>query len=923
MGRPARDEVEPQVTVYYEWQPGDENHYHSAMRLPDPIATKFAPPVRPAHQIARAALLPRLDEAVSSRRLTLVHAPAGYGKTSLLAQWHRTLKDRGIEVLWVTLEEEESDAIRFADSLMVSIVGGRVGQNAPLRTATSAIVNRFLKCNGDTILILDDFQRAGSDAVCNFLRPLMRLLPPTVHIVISSRDRPQLGYAELTADDEFLEIGVGDLRFSREEAEVVLRNTAATSLTAEDVSRLVERTEGWPIAVQMTALSLRAGQDRGERISGFLGPDWQLASYLSEQVLAGLSSDLQEVITRTAILNRVNGELVNLLCNRSDGALILEKLEQQDLFIVPLDPEHITYRYHQLFADILTARLKRREPREFCRLHSVAARWFADHCQVLEAVRHAVSSEDSELLAQVLDAAGGWRMIPEGRMDTLVAGMAHVPEQVIARYPRLILARVYRLIKQGEMDAARISYDAFRLDHAGLAPDLLTEVNLVGEVLAEYENAPVKLDDLLAKEALIRSLPSHDHLMLSNVYEWLGGKYCECGWLERALEPIHRARSHHQALQSLYGELFTRFAEARILLAQGRLDEAGAILSTAAVDINNAYGPHSDLGANCAAHLAEVRFEQGDVEEANELLSWALPHVERSDGWFEVYASGFGAAVRAALAAGSDEVQGIIARMRITAARRHLTQLELLAGIQEVEATICTGRFGDAQARADLIGLDRLADAMREELPVYRQVAIAASLCRIKLRLCVDDHIAALNEIEEIRRWAQRHGHGRMLITLSILEARAHQIAGDTRKASARFDDAVSMSMFQGFVGPFLDCRRYLVLKSLDDGPHDAAEQETDRFREKYLRRLRRLLRSTSSGHRDSTILSAPELLTLTHLDKGYTNKEIARLLRVSPNTVKYRLKSLFAKMGVTSRRAAVQLSREQGLLSVPLGRER
>jgi LuxR family maltose regulon positive regulatory protein len=123
------------------------------------------------------------------------------------------------------------------------------------------------------------------------------------------------------------------------------------------------------------------------------------------------------------------------------------------------------------------------------------------------------------------------------------------------------------------------------------------------------------------------------------------------------------------------------------------------------------------------------------------------------------------------------------------------------------------------------------------------------------------------------------------------------------------------MSMFQGFIGPFLDCRRYLTLSSLEEGSAKESAHETDRFREKYLRRLRRLLRTTSSRHRESTILSAPELLTLTHLDKGYTNKEIARLLKISPNTVKYRMKSLFAKMGVTSRRAAVQLSREQGLL--------
>jgi LuxR family maltose regulon positive regulatory protein len=892
------------------------------MRLADPIATKFDHPVRSPHQVERAALLQRLD-AIASRRLTLVHAPAGYGKTSLLAQWHRTLKGRGIEVRWLTLEEEEADATRFADSLLFAIAGGRLGENTPLRAATSAIVNRLVTDPRETIIILDDFQRAESAAVCGFLRNLIRLVPATVHFVIASRDCPKLGNAELIAADEFLEIGAAELRFSLEEAEIVLRNVAAAPLTPEDVSRLVERTEGWPIAIQMAALSLRAGSGSGERISEFSGPDWQLASYLSEQVLAGLPPDIQSVVTRTAVLNRVNGELVNLLCDRADGALILEKLEQQNLFIVPLDREHITYRYHQLFADILSTRLKRLEPHTFSRLHSIAARWFSDRAQVLEAVRHALLSEDPELIAQVLDDAGGWRMIPEGRMDTLVTALDRVPEAVLTRFPRLILARVYRLIKQGEIYAARASYDSFRASaaHAGLAPDLCTEANLVGEILSAYENAPVRVEDLLAKEALIRSLPSNDHLMLSNVYESLGEKYCECGWLERALEPVRRARTHHKALQSLYGELFARFLEARIVLAQGRLEEAGAILDEAAADIQSAYGPRSDLAANCAAHLAEVRFEQGAVEEANALLDWALPHMERSDGWFEIYASGFGTAIRATLATGSEGVQPVIARMRDTATRRHLAQLELLAGIHEIEATMCTGRFGDAQGMANRLGIDRLADTMREEIPLYRQMAIAASVCRIKLRLCADDHAAAAPEIEAVQRWAQRHGHGRLLITLSILAVRAHQLAGDPRKAASCFDEAVSMSMFQGFMGPFLDCRRFLMLPSLEDGPRQAAERETDRFRERYLRRLRKLLRITSTSHRESHILSTAELLTLTHLDKGYTNKEIARLLNVAPDTVKYRMKSLFTKMGVSSRHAAVQLSREQGLLAAASSR--
>lgn len=883
--------------------------------LGDPILTKTAPSARPSQHVPRDLLIQRLADVVS-RRLTLVHAPAGYGKTSLLSQWHRLLVERGVEVAWLTLEEEESDAARFAEYLMVAIGGGTNGESMPTRAALSAIVNRLSLAERDTVLILDDFHRAESEDVLHFMRGLIKLAPARLHIVIASRDYPKLGQAVLAANEDLVEIGVDDLKFTLDEAQLLLNRASSEQLAGDDIARLVKRTEGWPIALQMTALSLRKGCDRAELIANFSGPAWELASYLSEQVLASLSPEIENIITRTAILERLNGDLVNLLCARTDGQMMLEQLEKQHLFLMPLDSQHLSYRYHQLFAQILRDRLARRDPVMFRQLHRQAANWFSSHGQMPEAVAHAIGASDEEFLAVILDDAGGWRMIPEGRIETLLAGLTHVSSATIARYPRLSLANVYRLIKQGEMTTARTSYDLFRnsVDRANLSPDLWTEVNLVGEVLSGYENAPVKREDLLAKEALILSLPSNDHLMLSNVCESLGEKYCDCGWLERAVEPTRRAREHHRALGSLYGEMFTRLLEARIRLAQGRLDEAQVVLKEAAADIHLAYGPRSDLAANCAVYQAETLFERDAIDEAMALLDWALPHMEQSDGWFEIYASGFCTAIRAAFGKSPAEAERLIAGMRTIADRRHLKQLQMLADIYEVEALIHAGRNDLASQRAQGIGVHEMAAAMHEEIPAYRQVAIAASVCLAKIHLCNGDHVAALSEIESTERWARQHGHGRLLITLCILAAYAHRLAKKPEPAIARFDEAVSMSMFQGFIGPFLDCWRFISLSATLDA-RQSTVRNTDRFRENFLRRLRKSLERYSAQSRESTLLSGPELSTLKHLDQGYTNKEIARLLRISPNTVKYHLKSLYEKLGVNSRRDAVRLSREQKLL--------
>jgi LuxR family maltose regulon positive regulatory protein len=622
-------------------------------------------------------------------------------------------------------------------------------------------------------------------------------------------------------------------------------------------------------------------------------------------VLASLPPETESIVTRTAILDRVTGDLVNLLCDRDDGAITLERLEQQGLFLVPLDAQHQAYRYHQMFAQILRDRLSRRDPATFRQLHCTAARHFSARGRHVEAIHHAVCTDDEELIATVLDEAGGWRLIPEGRMETLAGGLARLSEGMIARYPRLVLARVYRHIKQGEMDAARSSYDAFlkSVQPASLPADLWTEVVLVGDTLSEYEHAPVTLDDLLAKEALIRSLPSNDHLMHASVCESVGAKYCDSGWPERALEPTRQSRSHHRALAGSMANS-SRVFRGRIRLAQGRMDEAQATLADAAADIHGALArarPHRQPRGLPGRDPARA----DEVGEARALLDWALPHMEQSDGWFDVYASGFCTALRIAGPRRRGPVKSWSGCARSRAASP--ASAGLLSQICEVELLIHAGDVEGATARAREIGLNGLAEAMREETPLYRQIALAASVCLIKLRLAADDALGALSELKYSENWARQHGHGRVLIPLCVLAAHAHRLRGEAGKAIARFDEAVGMAMFQGFIAPFLDCWRFIPNSATSDS-RTASAGKTDRFRESFLRRLRKALERHSSHARVPALLSPPELSTLRHLDQGYTNKEIARLLNISPNTVKYRLKSLYEKLHVNSRHDAVRL---------------
>lgn len=888
------------------------------------IPTKIAPPVWMGDQVRRELLLSRLDGALA-RRLTLVHAPAGYGKTSLLAQWRQRHDDGSVLTAWLTLERDDSDPKRFARYVALALSGedARAGEGAPdsadlpPRAALSAIVRRIASEPRPVVLVLDDFHRAESPALVDFLGSLIRLAPENCRFIVASRDYPMLGQSVLAAEDQLLELAAGDLRFSAREAEALFARDPEQAIASADVQRILERTEGWPIALQLVFLSLRRGMDPGRLVAGLSGSGSELARYLSEQVLVGLPADMQDAVLRTALVDRLDGEVASRLCDRADGWAVLERLEQQGVFLTPHPGEGQAYRYHQLFAECMRERLARQDHGLFVALQRVAARWFADRGHVTEAVNHALQAEDEALLAAILEEAGAWRLIPRGLQSVAARGLERLSDPAVSARPRLVLARVYLAIKRGELGAARTDHDrlvaAMEMERPPV--DLANEIRIVGDVLAEYENAPVTLEDLLEREALLRSLPSSDHLMLGNVSESLGAKYYEGGWLERAMEPTLAAREHYQALGSLYSDLFTRFLEARIRRAQGRLKEASTILAAARGQIAGHFGDRSDLATNCAAFEADLLCEQDRLAEASALLAWSLPHMEQSDGWVDLYAAAYLTAARIACARGAmEEVAEALARARRLARRRRLDQLELLAGLCELQLLL---RHAGADARvrelAAAIGLDALADEMARESAVYRQVAIAASLCRSELALLDGDVDGALAELAALRRWASRHGAGRLLIEVDLLSAHGLLLGGDAAAAQSRFDEAVGMAMFQGIVRPFLDAWRYiepLARCALQGAPHG------DRFREQFLKGLARAMPARAPAAGAAGLLSEAEAAVVEPLCRGRSNKEIARLIGMSPDTVKYRLKSLFRKIGVSKRRDAVRVLRERGLVA-------
>ena len=894
------------------------------------IHTKAAPPRWMGDQITRDLLLAKLDGALDCR-LTLVHAPAGYGKTSLLSQWHSRY-DGKIRIAWLTLERDDKDLRRLTRYIILALdrAEGRSSEgedgpfmsgNVPPRASVSAIFNRLGLQTQPLVIILDDFHLVECDEINAVVRQLISLVPANCHFIVSSRDCPWLGQSILGAEEQLLELTAEDLRFSVTEAETLLKKTlggeSTDQLGEQDLLGIVERTEGWPIALQLAWLSLRRGADYRQLLDPFRSPGPELARYLSEQVLSTMPEDTQEFIMRTSLLGRLSGDLVNVLCDRTDGWIMLEKLEEQGMFLTPIDNSRQAYRYHQLFAEHMRERMEKRDG-AFCRsLHRRAAQWHAEQGDVAGAVSHAIQGDDDIMLATIMEEGGGWRLIPNGQLAMVERGLAKLPAAIVDSRVCLVLARVYLQIKSGELASARADYNGFvaRLGEEDLSADQWKEVRIVGDVLADYENEPTTLEELLTREGLLRTLPADDHLMLANLTETLAAQYYEGGWLERALEPTLAAREHYQAMGSSYSELFTRFWESRIRRAQGRFRDAAAILIGARAEIERNFGPHSDIAANCAAYEAELLYDQNDRSAATKLLEWAVPHMEQSDGWVDVYGAAYFTAARVLASQGMlDDALQMVARAHQLAQRRRLRQLELLAALCEIDLRIDYDPSPDnARALAAKIDLDSLASAVSEGVLQYRSVVTAAGLCRAKFNLIGRAYEAALSELSALRHWAIQHCAARVLIDINILFAHALRATGKTAEAHACFNDAIDTAMFEGIVRPFID-KALFTVPLLNDARRNHIQP--NRLRAQFLIAIGRGMAARRVDGTRTRPLNAAELEVLRHVSQGYSNKEIARLIGISRNTIKYRLKSVFKKIRVESRREAVRVAQQRGLIA-------
>src|SRR5215211_4399452 len=379
------------------------------------LETKLHVPRRRHGLVPRPRLSERLSRGTESA-LTLVSAPAGFGKTTLLAEWLAAAPADERSAAWLSLDQRDNDPALFWTYLIAALQTAAHGVGAgalsllqspqpPIEAVLATLLNDLHAISDDVVLVLDDYHVIDARDVQDGMAFLLGHLPPQIHLVIASRADPALPLARLRARRELVEIRAADLRFTPEEAATYLNGVMGLELTARDVAALEGRTEGWIAALQLAALSMQGRDDIAGFIAGFAGEDRYIVDYLVEEVLQRQPDDVRSFLLQTSVLGRLNGSLCDVVTGRDGGRAMLEALDRGNLFLVPLDDRRRWYRYHHLFADVLQAHLLDEQPDVAPSLHRRASVWHAENGDRSEAVDHALAGGDFERAADLIEPA--------------------------------------------------------------------------------------------------------------------------------------------------------------------------------------------------------------------------------------------------------------------------------------------------------------------------------------------------------------------------------------------------------------------------------------------------------------------------------------------------------------------------------------
>jgi LuxR family maltose regulon positive regulatory protein len=883
----------------------------------------YAPPIR-SGLVSRPRLIERLNAGlVHRRKLTLISAPAGFGKTTLLSEWLAGCEQ---PAAWLSLDEEDDDLARFlaylvgALQMIPDLNEAGVGESAlatlhasqpqplPVEAILTTLINKITTISTAFILVLDDYHLIQAQPIHDALAFLLDHLPPSMHLALATRADPPLPVARLRGQGQLTELRQTDLRFTIEETTEFLNTRVGLSLSAEDIAALESRTEGWIVGLQLAALSLQDRADTHEFITAFTGEHHYVLEYLIEEVVRRQPEPVQRFLMQTSILDRLCGPLCNALTDESDGEAMLAHLRQRNLFILPLDDEHHWYRYHHLFTDLLGNLLrKKRSPEYIQGLHLRACEWYEENGLIPEAVNHALAAADFQQASELIERTA-WGMLMRGEVRAVLRWLHALPDAEVRSRSELVILYAWGLALTGQLDDAD-SCLACVNDRYGQG-----EVAAVRGYIAHHRRKPVEAIEYCQKA--LRLLPKEQWFPRGVTAVILGTTHLRIGDPLAASQALAKAVGFGQTVSRTYLTMIAMTGLGEAQEMQGLLRQAVQTFQEA-LELASEYATEPVPFTGMAyIGLAGPLYERNDLDQAMHCVTKGIELSKQArsidtieDGYFNL------ALLHQALGDPDGALEAIrevedlaqkggdsywMARACAFRSQRWLEQRNIaVASHCAQESRLC--------ARDD-------ADFVREfgEIAMAR-VLVARALSRGTTQS--DEASQALRSLAGLLQTAEAAMRMGSIVKILALQALAFQAQRDMDQAMSALERALSLAEPEGFVRTFVDegepMARLLQQAAARGIAPDYGSQLLAVFGAEEI-----AFAAAAPGAASLVEpLTERELEVLHLLGDGYSNQDIAGALVITLNTVKKHASGIYGKLGVHNRTQAVIRAQELGLL--------
>ncbi|HEX6554953.1 MAG TPA: LuxR C-terminal-related transcriptional regulator [Ktedonobacteraceae bacterium] len=899
----------------------------------DPLlSTKLHVPRSRVQLVARSHLVERLQEGVAGA-VTLVSAPAGFGKTTVLAQW---IAQRDLPVAWLSLEAEDNDPTRFLSYLIAALqtLDAQIGTTALAllhtpqppspETVLTVLTNELLSRDaGEFALVLDDYHVITADPIQRGMTFLLEHLPPQLHLVLVTRSDPPLPLTRLRAQGQLTEVRAADLRFGAAEVSAFLQDVMGLALAPEAIATLQDRTEGWIAGLQLAALSLQGRTDVSEFLAAFTGSHRYILDYLSEEVLLQQSAAVEQFLLHTSILERLSGPLCDAVTEQEGSQAMLEALERANLFVVALDDERGWYRYHHLFAEGLRRLLQQRGPALVPLLHRRASAWYEQHDLPIEAVRHALAMPDAGLAARLIEPIA----LPvafQGQISTVLGWLNALPEALVHTRPFLCVYYARLLMFTNQLEAAEAHVQEAE---RGVQEEIPAEQarTIMGWVLSTRAgiagfsgNIPHAIS--LARRAL-ELLPEAEIIPRAGAIMAASRAYEISGDVTPTTEQeVAAAAAWIRTSDNPFGAVSSICRLARLHVLQGRLHQAAATYEQVTQVV-----PRPEVLQTLFSSFyyyfgwGDLLREWNELEAAERHLAQGMALVKETLT-MEPFAAllGYTTLARLQQARGNsrEALATLDALLHLTEQRHFSTNL--MSQVDAIRAGIELARGNPAAAIrwANSCGLSTNDDDLR-----YPREGEYLVLARVRIAQARDDPQSpflqdVLHLLDRLLREAEPKARLGSVLEILIMRALTLEAQGNRAGALSTLERALLLAAPEGYTRLFVDeGAPVLALLRLAQARSSVPGYVATLLSVFGERHTLTLPPPSASSSALTEPLTGREREVLRLLLEGASNREIARRLVLSVNTVKRHVYNLCGKLGVQSRTQAIVRARTLNLL--------